>query len=66
MAMRDDLTIDELNHVSGGAPFVQGATGSITFESGVNGSSVSWPGKVDGQGGVWTISSTGGLGWQRN
>jgi hypothetical protein len=60
-----ELEIDELNRVSGGAPVVQGATGRISFEAGVNGSSVSWPGKVDGVSGTWTMDSHSGLSWQR-
>jgi hypothetical protein len=56
-----ELTIDKLNLVSGGA-VVDGATGSITFSTGTNGSSVSWP----GQGGVWTMSSKDGLSWHLN
>jgi len=45
----------------GRRPVVQGATGRISFEAGVNGSSV----KVDGVSGTWTMDSHSGLSWQR-
>jgi bacteriocin-like protein len=62
MEIRDELTIDELNHISGGAGAgINGNTGNIYFEIGTKGSSVSWPGSTNGVSGTWTVSSTGGL-----
>jgi hypothetical protein len=59
-----ELTLDELNLVSGG-DFNMGMTGSITYVSSTEGSAVMWPGAVGGVGGTWTMSSQNGLTWRR-
>ena len=62
MEMRE-LTIDELNTVSGGT-FVAGGTGTISFQVSSGAACVSWPGAVGGVNGTWTVSSENGVGWQ--
>ncbi|MFY9957735.1 hypothetical protein [Bradyrhizobium sp.] len=59
-----ELTIDELNLVSGG-DFNMGMIGSMTYVSSPEGgSSVTWPGAVGGVQGSWTASSKNGLTWR--
>lgn len=62
-----ELSLDQLDLVAGGmfdsGVGSSGHTGSISFSTGgLGGSSVSWPGKVGGVDGTWTISG-GGVSW---
>jgi len=62
-----ELSVDQLELVAGGmfdsGVGSSGHTGSISFNTGgLGGASVSWPGKVGGVDGTWTISG-GGVSW---
>jgi hypothetical protein len=59
-----ELSLDELDHVAGGrGASLVGTTGDITFGLGTKNSFVSWPGKIDGMDGTWTMSTQSGLTW---
>ncbi|MFY9957734.1 hypothetical protein [Bradyrhizobium sp.] len=58
-----ELTIDELNLVSGG-DMTAGNLGSLQYAIGTGGAGVTWPGALDGVSGTWHMSSKNGLSWR--
>lgn len=64
MGTHNELTLDELNQAAGGF-VVQVQTGNIGIDISDKGSTITWPGKVDGVSGTWTWGSDGSIGWQR-
>jgi hypothetical protein len=59
-----ELTEQELSRVSGGADSKCATTGSIlACHDSHGGTSLTWPGSVDGVEGTWYMSSNSILGW---